>query len=153
MVLASRSETARGEWEAYKDKIVAKPIGSVAYKLALVAAGQADATFTATPKSEWDIASGAALMAEAGGVMTDIHGRSDPLQSQARQARRLRCRGPGVACGAEQAANQEIVASTVASAKRGSAPPLDLALTAAPDVVCDEPHQVDGGGKVEHARV
>jgi myo-inositol-1(or 4)-monophosphatase len=78
VVLASRSETARGEWGAYKDKIVAKPIGSVAYKLALVAAGKADGTFTATPKSEWDIASGAALLAEAGGVMTDIHG--DPIR-------------------------------------------------------------------------
>jgi len=74
VVLASRSETARGEWSAYKDTIVARPIGSVAYKLALVAAGQADGTFTATPKSEWDIASGAALIAEAGGLMTDIHG-------------------------------------------------------------------------------
>src|ERR1700691_867606 len=31
VVLASRSETARGEWSAYKDKIVANPIGSVAY--------------------------------------------------------------------------------------------------------------------------
>ena len=74
VVLASRSETARGEWNAYKDQIVASPIGSVAYKLALVAAGKADGTFTASPKSEWDIASGAALLAEAGGVMTDIHG-------------------------------------------------------------------------------
>ena len=50
-------------------------IGSVAYKLALVAAGQADATFTLSPKSEWDIASGAALMLEAGGRMTDIDGQ------------------------------------------------------------------------------
>ena len=74
VVLASRSETARGEWRAYQGQIVANPIGSVAYKLALVAAGKADATFTATPKSEWDIASGAALLAEAGGVMSDIHG-------------------------------------------------------------------------------
>ncbi len=76
VVLASRSETARGEWRAYQDQIIANPIGSVAYKLALVAAGKADGTFTATPKSEWDIASGAALLAEAGGVMTDIHGHS-----------------------------------------------------------------------------
>ena len=43
-----------------------------------MAAGKADGTFTATPKSEWDIASGAALLAEAGGVMTDIHG--DPIR-------------------------------------------------------------------------
>ena len=51
------------------------PTGSVAYKLAMVAAGKADATFTRSPKSEWDVASGAALIAEAGGTMTDIEGK------------------------------------------------------------------------------
>ncbi|HZO81845.1 MAG TPA: 3'(2'),5'-bisphosphate nucleotidase CysQ [Candidatus Binataceae bacterium] len=85
VVLASRSETARGEWKAYKDQLIVNPIGSVAYKLALVAAGKADATFTRTPKSEWDIASGAALLAEAGGVMTDIHGH--PLRFNRRHVR------------------------------------------------------------------
>ena len=49
-------------------------IGSVAYKLALVAAGHADATFTLTPKSEWDIASGVALIM-AGGRVTDLTAR------------------------------------------------------------------------------
>jgi myo-inositol-1(or 4)-monophosphatase len=73
-VLASRSETSRGEWRAYEGKIVVRPIGSVAYKLALVAAGLADATFTRTAKSEWDVASGAALIIEAGGHITDIDG-------------------------------------------------------------------------------
>ncbi len=38
--------------------------------------GQGDATFTRSPKSEWDIASGAALVAEAGGTITDIKGRA-----------------------------------------------------------------------------
>jgi myo-inositol-1(or 4)-monophosphatase len=85
VMLASRSETARGEWKAYKDQFTAHPIGSVAYKLALVAAGKADGTFTASPKSEWDIASGAALMAEAGGLMTDIHGR--PIQFNRKQVK------------------------------------------------------------------
>jgi myo-inositol-1(or 4)-monophosphatase len=74
VVLASRSETSRGEWKAYEGKIRVNPIGSVAYKLALVAAGRADATFTRTPKSEWDIASGVALIIEAGGQITDIDG-------------------------------------------------------------------------------
>jgi myo-inositol-1(or 4)-monophosphatase len=74
-VLASRSETSRGEWKAYEDRIKIDPIGSVAYKLALVAAGRADATFTLTPKSEWDIASGTALVLEAGGRITDLDGR------------------------------------------------------------------------------
>src|SRR5579864_6772939 len=45
-ILASRSETARGEWKAYEGRVIVKAIGSVAYKLALVAAGRADATFT-----------------------------------------------------------------------------------------------------------
>jgi myo-inositol-1(or 4)-monophosphatase len=75
-VLASRSETARGEWEVFHGKLKVSPTGSVAYKLALVAAGIADATFTRSPKSEWDIAAGAALIREAGGTMTDIHGNS-----------------------------------------------------------------------------
>jgi myo-inositol-1(or 4)-monophosphatase len=73
-VLASRSETSRGEWKNYEGKLRVNPIGSVAYKLALVAAGRADATFTRTAKSEWDIASGAALILEAGGRITDIDG-------------------------------------------------------------------------------
>jgi myo-inositol-1(or 4)-monophosphatase len=73
-VLASRSETARGEWQVFEGKMKVAPCGSVAYKLAMVAAGKADATFTRSPKSEWDIASGAALVAEAGGTITDAGG-------------------------------------------------------------------------------
>jgi myo-inositol-1(or 4)-monophosphatase len=73
-ILASRSETARGEWKAYEGRVTVRAIGSVAYKLALVAAGQADATFTLTPKSEWDIASGVALIIAAGGRVTDLYG-------------------------------------------------------------------------------
>jgi myo-inositol-1(or 4)-monophosphatase len=75
-VLASRSETGRGEWEAFVGRLEAIPMGSVAYKLALVAGGKADATFTRSPKSEWDVASGAALIMEAGGTVTDIGGRA-----------------------------------------------------------------------------
>ena len=44
-----------------------QPMGSVAYKLSLVAAGLADATWTLTPKHEWDVAAGVALMLAAGG--------------------------------------------------------------------------------------
>jgi myo-inositol-1(or 4)-monophosphatase len=74
IVLASRSETSRGEWKTYEGQIKIDPIGSVAYKLALVAAGRADATFTLTPKSEWDVASGIALITEAGGRVTELDG-------------------------------------------------------------------------------
>src|SRR5581483_7603732 len=59
VVLASRSETRRGEWDRFKNApFKIQPTGSVAYKLARVAAGLADATFTLKPKHEWDIAAG-----------------------------------------------------------------------------------------------
>jgi myo-inositol-1(or 4)-monophosphatase len=68
VVLASRSEIKRGEWDRFKaGKFEVRPMGSVAYKLALVAAGRADATWTLTPKNEWDVAAGVALIEAAGG--------------------------------------------------------------------------------------
>lgn len=68
-VLGSRSEWKRGEWSAWLDdeRCTLLPVGSVAYKLALVAAGAADATWTLQPKHEWDVAAGAALVLAAGG--------------------------------------------------------------------------------------
>jgi myo-inositol-1(or 4)-monophosphatase len=70
-VLASRSEIKRGEWDGLeREGVVVRPCGSVAYKLSLVAAGLADATWTVVPKSEWDVAAGCALVRAAGGVVT-----------------------------------------------------------------------------------
>ncbi|HEV2732808.1 MAG TPA: inositol monophosphatase family protein, partial [Terriglobales bacterium] len=72
-VLASRSEVKRGEWKQFENApFTIRPIGSVAYKLALVSAGLADATFTLTPKHEWDVAAGAALVERAGGVVRTL---------------------------------------------------------------------------------
>jgi len=69
-VLASRSEVKRGEWQGYREELFAiRPTGSVAYKLGLVAAGRADATWTLTPKHEWDVAAGVALVLAAGGAI------------------------------------------------------------------------------------
>lgn len=68
LVLASRSEVKRGEWKQFESaEFNIKPMGSVAYKLGLVAAGRADLTFTLVPKNEWDVAAGAALIESAGG--------------------------------------------------------------------------------------
>lgn len=66
-VLASRSEMRRGEWEPWQARCRLLPVGSVARKLALVAAGCADGTWTLQPKHEWDVAAGAALVRAAGG--------------------------------------------------------------------------------------
>jgi len=84
-MLASRSESARGEWDAFQRDFRVELTGSVAYKLALIAAGQGDGTFSLTPKNEWDICAGAALIVEAGGRITDrqaqplVFNRRDPL--------------------------------------------------------------------------
>lgn len=73
VVLASRSETKRGEWEQFKNApFKIKSMGSVAYKLARVSAGLEDITFTLTPKNEWDVAGGAALIASAGGFVQTL---------------------------------------------------------------------------------
>jgi myo-inositol-1(or 4)-monophosphatase len=79
LILASRSEVKRGEWQQFQSgEYQIRPMGSVAYKLGLVAAGLADVTFTLTPKNEWDVAAGAALVASAGGFVSTLE--NTPLQ-------------------------------------------------------------------------
>jgi myo-inositol-1(or 4)-monophosphatase len=75
-VLASRSEYERGQWtsiEAAGLEVV--PMGSVAYKMARVAAGLDDLTWTPVPKHEWDVAGGAALLSAVGGRATGLDGQ------------------------------------------------------------------------------
>lgn len=73
LLLASRSEYERGEWKKYQLHHHVKQVGSIAYKLALIAAGRAHATFSLGPKNEWDIAGGVLLVKEAGGIVTNKH--------------------------------------------------------------------------------
>jgi myo-inositol-1(or 4)-monophosphatase len=88
MILASRSEVKRGEWKSFENgPFKVHAMGSVAYKLARVAAGLADVTFTLTPKNEWDVVAGAALVKSAGGFVSTpdkndlVANRRDPLLS------------------------------------------------------------------------
>ena len=83
-VLASRSETRRGEWDRFHGApFRIEACGSVAYKMALVAGGRVDATWTLVPKSEWDVAAGVALVRAAGGRVTLADG-SEPVFNQPR---------------------------------------------------------------------
>jgi myo-inositol-1(or 4)-monophosphatase len=82
-VLASRSETNRGEWKQFEGaNFKVRPMGSVAYKLALVSAGLADITFTLVPKNEWDVAAGVALVNSAGGFVSTLE--NGPLECNRR---------------------------------------------------------------------
>jgi myo-inositol-1(or 4)-monophosphatase len=49
-------------------------MGSIAYTLALVAAGRADATLNLDGLNEWDVAGGVLLIEEAGGTVMDRNG-------------------------------------------------------------------------------
>lgn len=73
-LLASRSEIARGEFEPFEAEWNVRAVGSIEYKLALIAAGQAAATFSRGPKHEWDVCAGALIVSEAGGLATDVFG-------------------------------------------------------------------------------
>ena len=75
LVMASRSEVRRGEWDRFRGRgFRVQASGSVAYKLAQVAAGMVDATWTLVPKHEWDVAAGAALVTAAGGQVLTLDG-------------------------------------------------------------------------------
>jgi myo-inositol-1(or 4)-monophosphatase len=96
-VLASRSETARGEWEQFRNgPFKIRPTGSVAYKLARVAAGLADATFTLSAKHEWDIAGGAALVTSAGGHVQLLDGSELICNRELPRVSGLIACGPGL---------------------------------------------------------
>lgn len=51
-----------------------KGLGSVAYRLALIAAGRADGLISLRDVADWDIAAGILMVEEAGGVVTDRRG-------------------------------------------------------------------------------
>mgnify|MGYP003327892427 CR=1 FL=1 len=85
-LIVSRSEKARGEVDTLEPSLrKVKPVGSVAYKLAVVAAGAADLNVSVQPKNEWDVCGGDLLVREAGGQMVDLDGQlrrynqADPL--------------------------------------------------------------------------
>ena len=73
-LLASRSETKRGEFRPFESNWEVVPVGSIQYKLAMVAVGKGAATGSRGPKHEWDVCAGALLVKEAGGVVSEALG-------------------------------------------------------------------------------
>ncbi len=76
VVEVSRSDIEKGRFAEFESVLELRPCGSIAYKLARLAAGKADSTLSVTPKNEWDIAAGVLLVTEAGGIVTDLTGRA-----------------------------------------------------------------------------
>jgi myo-inositol-1(or 4)-monophosphatase len=74
-LLASRTEMKRRHWPSMVPEAEFTTIGSLAYKLALIAGGRYDGLLSLRSSHDWDIAAAQLLVAEAGGRMTDASGR------------------------------------------------------------------------------
>lgn len=81
-VLIGRGEKRWDELPPLPAGTRTRGVGSVAYRLALVAAGRGDAVLTNYGRSEWDVAAGAALCMAAGLRVTDILGAPLPFNQR-----------------------------------------------------------------------
>ncbi len=71
----SSSEVAKLEKYNFFDKQNIIQMGSIAYKIALVAKGQIDVAISFTKKNDWDLAASDLILKEAGGIITNISGK------------------------------------------------------------------------------
>jgi myo-inositol-1(or 4)-monophosphatase len=88
-ILVSRREYGEGKWRSEQEHSVKEehsvkvtPVGSIAYRLARVAAGYAGATCTFEPRNEWDVAAGVALIHACGGTVQTVSGSPIPFNSR-----------------------------------------------------------------------
>ena len=74
-MLAGRGEWRFGDLPPVPDGTRLLPVGSIAYRMALLASGTGCLIFTVGRRHEWDLAGGAALLAAAGVQVSDVEGR------------------------------------------------------------------------------
>ena len=75
LALVGRGEDMLGEVPPLPGQARTRGVGSVAYRLALVAAGEGDVVVTWYARQEWDVAAGAALCLAKGLAVTDVNGQ------------------------------------------------------------------------------
>ena len=73
LLLVSRSEPRR-KFQMFVDLCEIQPVGSIANRLAKVAAGDGDGTLTFRSVHEWDVCAGVLMVEEAGGRVIDGNG-------------------------------------------------------------------------------
>jgi myo-inositol-1(or 4)-monophosphatase len=73
-LLSSRTEMRRRNWRALMPEAAFTDLSSLAYKLALVAAGRFDGMVSRRVCHDWDVAAAQLLIAEAGGRLTGSDG-------------------------------------------------------------------------------
>ena len=75
LALVGRGEDRLGEVPPLPGQARTRGVGSVAYRLALVATGKGDVVVTWYARQEWDVAAGAALCLAQGLTVTDVLGQ------------------------------------------------------------------------------
>ncbi len=71
----SRSEAKSNLFDSLSEQMDLQAVGSIAYKLALVAFGVFEGVISLRPKNEWDVAGGIGLIQANGMVACDLLGR------------------------------------------------------------------------------
>ena len=100
-LLASRDMMAERHWTTpWPAGVTAENRASIAYRMALVAAGAFDAMISLSSKADWDLAAGDLIVREAGGRVTDAEGRSFWSITARRPCKREQryCGGTAAAC-------------------------------------------------------
>ena len=69
-LIAYRDLIESRRWRTPWPEVETAMFNSIAYRLALVAAGRYDACLTLSPKSDWDLAAADLILKEAGGIAT-----------------------------------------------------------------------------------
>ena len=75
-MLAGRGEWRFGDLPPVPQGTKLMPVGSIAYRMALLATGTGCLIFTVGRRREWDLAAGAALLSAAGATVTNVHGQA-----------------------------------------------------------------------------
>jgi myo-inositol-1(or 4)-monophosphatase len=95
-IVASRFESRRRGFGELLPSVELTTIGSLAYKLALVASGRFDGYLSWRRSHDWDIAGAAALLAEAGAALTDADGGAIAFNRERPVQEGLLAGGPAV---------------------------------------------------------
>ena len=79
--ISSSEEKKLKSFDFVKEKKI-KKLGSIAYKIALVAKGKIDIAISLTKKNDWDLAAADLLIKEAGGNITETSGKKIVYNSE-----------------------------------------------------------------------
>lgn len=102
-LLASRTEMKRRHWPDLVPEAAFTTIGSLAYKLALIASGRFDGLLSLRASHDWDIAAALLMVVEAGGRISDAAGHAIALNDDPP-------RHAGLAVAATESLHQALVA-------------------------------------------